>query len=521
MSKHLQMYGFWPSPITTDWLAGGLRLQDVQWGGETLLWLEGRGAHSVIVAQTGTDAPRDLTDADQSVRGRVGYGGGAFTADSTHVYFAGVGGRLYRQPISGGPAHAITPAFGAAASPRLSAGGEWLVYVHHAEGVDGLALVDAAGDHWPRKLAYGTDFVMQPAWHPSGSQIAYVAWDHPQMPWDGSELRLATLTPGSAGFPTVESIVTIAGDADTAVFQPEFSPDGRFLSYISDASGWSQLYLYDLAAGTHQQIIDERAEHGIPAWVQGLRRYGWTPDSRALIYLRSAHGETQVWRYDLRDQAASPISAFDAYTHIEQISVGANQPDIAALVSASRVAPRVVSHTLAAAPDAPMTLTPAAESSITVLVTEDAPPRVHQRSMNDNIAADQLAQGEAITWTGHDGEPVHGIYFPPTSPDVAGLGAPPLIVSVHGGPTNHAVLRWRPEAQFYATRGWAFLMVNYRGSTGYGKAYKDKLRGAWGVYDVEDSASGARHLAEQGLADPNKFVILGGSAGGYTVLQAL
>ena len=241
-------FGTWASPISGSSIASGLSLRDAQWNraGDTLVWWENRAKTGVLLAQTDSQAPRDLTDATLNVAGRVGYGGGAFALGAGKVFFV-ANGRLFRQSLAGGEARAITPAFGSFAAPAVSPDGEWVVFVHSYEHVDGLAIVDAAGEDFPRKLAYGTDFVMQPSWHPAGSHIAYIAWNHPQMPWNGSELRLISLAVDGAGKPVANDIVTVAGDQNTAIVQPEFSPDGRYLSYVSDASGWSQLYLYDLA----------------------------------------------------------------------------------------------------------------------------------------------------------------------------------------------------------------------------------------------------------------------------------
>src|SRR5579871_5976350 len=193
MSKQQRMYGTWDSPISAAQIAAGVRLNDVQFDsdGETLVWLEGRGAQGVLVAQTGAQAARDLTDSSVSIRGRIFYGGGEFTVANGIVYFAGTGNRLYKLALAGGLPTPITPAFGAAASPRVSGDGRWVAYVHTADNVDGIALVDTDGKLFPRKLAYGTDFVMQPAWNPEGTMIAYIAWDQPNMAWDGTWLRLA------------------------------------------------------------------------------------------------------------------------------------------------------------------------------------------------------------------------------------------------------------------------------------------------------------------------------------------
>ncbi|MBI5666820.1 MAG: S9 family peptidase [Chloroflexi bacterium] len=518
MTKQVRQFGTWSSPISPRSLAGALRLDDVQWDGTTLVWLEGRGAQGVLVAQSGVDAPRDLT-SDLSVRARVGYGGGDFTVSGGQVYFAGPGGRLYRLPLAGGSAHAITPGFGEAAAPRVSPDGRWLAFVHTYERDDVLALVDTEGHLWPRKLASGTDFVMQPAWHPQGTHLAYIAWNHPQMPWDGTELRLLTLEM-SHDQPLVATTGTIAGSSTVAIFQPEFSPDGRYLSYVSDETGWNQLYLYDLTDRTHRQLTTDEADHGAPAWVQGVRTYGWSGDSRSLVYIKNVQGFEGLWRYDLRSSQSSRVKGLEDYTDLAQVAVSPEENLVAVIAASTRIPPRIVT-TVFGEPDLPPRLAsdPTEPPTIQVLVDEGA--RIHRRSAAENVPLAQLAEGQPVSWAGHDGETVYGLYYPPASDRFTGTGAPPLIVHVHGGPTSQARAGYSAAAQFFATRGYGFLMVNYRGSTGYGKDYMNKLRGHWGIYDVEDAATGASALAQQGKADPSRLVIMGGSAGGFTVLQSL
>ncbi len=524
MHKTKQMYGTWASPITPAMIASGLRLIDVQWTGETLVWLEGRGATSVLVAQTGTQAPRDLTDGSPSVRGKVGYGGGEFTTTGDAVIFAGADGRLYRLVLDGGLPTPITPEFGAAAAPRVSADGKWIAFVHSAEKVDGVALVDANGEHFPRKIAYGTDFVMQPAWSPDGSLIAYVAWNQPQMPWDGTELRIVHLTTGADGVPVAASVETLAGDTQTSIMQPEFSPDGRALAYVSDKNGWWQFYLYDFASQTHTQLTDAEAEDSVPAWVQGIRTYAWSHDGKAIYFIRNQASRNRLWRYDLRDHTLRQITALNAYTSLGQIAASPLTGEVALIAGASTIPDRLITyeidHPTVATLPAP-TASPSGAPGIQVIVGDDrAAEWIRKRSRSEMLMA-QYAPTEPISWTGHDDGTVYGLYTAPTNPKFESTGAPPLIVKVHGGPTSQARSNFSPEAQFYASRGYAFLEVDHRGGTGYGRAYRDLLNGAWGTWDVQDNASGAQHLVDQGLADAKRLVILGGSAGGYTVLQSL
>ena len=491
-------YGAWDSPISGASIAGGVSLRDAQWNhaGDTLVWWENRAKTGVLLAQTGGQAPRDLTDATLNVAGHVGYGGGAFSLGAGKAYFA-ANGRLYSQALAGGAPRAITPAFGNYASPAVSPDGEWVAFVHSYEHVDGLAIVDAAGEDFPQKLAYGADFVMQPTWHPAGSHIAFIAWNHPQMPWVGSELRLLSLDAAGGGMPRPQDIVTVDGDTDTSIFQPEFSPDGRYLSYVSDASGWSQIVLYDLQEGTRRQLTFDEAEHGTPAWVQGLRSYGWAGDSRSIFYLENRLGFLSLRRCDLESSASEAVSGLEAYTELTQISVAPASGAVSMIASSALIPPRVIS------------------------IDSGGAATIHRRQGAENLREDQLSLGRAISWRGDDGGDAHGLYYPPVLQDEMPEGPPPLIVNVHGGPTSQRCAGFYNEAQFFTTRGYAVLLVNHRGSTGYGKAYMNMHRGNWGVYDVIDSIAGVKHLASEGLIDENKAVIMGGSAGGFTVLQSL
>ncbi len=256
-----RQYGLWDSPIKPINLARGISFSDVAWDHDgTLVWLESRSDRGVLVLQMpNSDAPRDL-NSDLSIRARVGYGGGDFTVGHGWVYFVeDQSGRLYRQPTDQGTAHPITPAFGNYASPSLSPDGNWLTFVHTYDGEDGLGIVDSQGLHWPQKLTSGDDFYMQPVWKPNNNEkqvalIAWIAWNHPNMPWNGTDLHLGKLDLSSQPLPTLSEDTTLAGGSSTSVFQPEFSPDGRFLAYVSDASGWWQLYLFDLEKHQHRQL---------------------------------------------------------------------------------------------------------------------------------------------------------------------------------------------------------------------------------------------------------------------------
>ena len=490
-------FGLWPSPLAPGDLAAATRFRDLAWDsdGRTLVWLEGRGPQGILVCQPHGEAPRDL-NTTLSVRAQVGYGGGDFAVAHGHAYFVDYSGRLYRQALASGPAHPITPEFGSAASPTPSPDGRHLVYVHSDEGRDSLAVVDTEGHHWPQRLVTGADFYMQPAWHPKGDRLAWIEWDHPQMPWDGTRLMLAQLARSRDGLPCLRDKTTLAGDIDTVVAQPHFSPNGRHLVYASDQRGHSNLWLRDLASGETRCLSEDAHDVAGPAWIQGLRAFSFSADSRTLYFIRGENSQRRAHSLNLQTGTITPILALAGYSHIEQIAAAPRGKGLACIAASSATPARIVSCT-------------ASKSEI------------RARSSGESLASADLSAPDPVSWAAPDSTTVHGLYYPPASSRFSGRGRPPLIVMIHGGPTTQIETGFEAKNQYFATRGWAVLDIDYRGSTGHGRKYMKALRGNWGILDVEDAVGGAQHLSDTGLADPKRIVIMGGSAGGYTVLRAL
>lgn len=484
-------YGLWPSPLTPDRMAALLRLTDVQWdrAGRALIWREERSGRGVLMIRDPDSAPRDLTDSG-SVRARLAYGGGEFTVGRAFVIYVGEDSRLYRLHLASGLPHPITPPFGDAVSPALSSDEQWVLYVHSDGQTDVLAIVDTEGRLWPQKIAQGADFYMQPVWHPDGARVAWIEWDHPNMPWDGTRLRLARL---EGAPPRPVSVEIIAGDDRTPVFQPAFSPDGRFLSYIITEGEWDALVVLDLETGARRTLVTGTTL-APPAWVHGLRVYGWSPRGDRIFYRRNENAFAALEAVDLEGN----IRRLDIapYTWFEQLAVAPDREALAMIASSPTLPPRIVTW-------------------------EGGSFTVHRYSSAERVPSAHLSFPQPIQWKAPDGTTVHGLYYPPTHPECTGSGLPPAIISIHGGPTSQRVATYNADAQFFATRGFAYLEVNYRGSTGYGRSYRDALKEKWGLLDVEDAVGGAQALVENGLADPRRLVIMGGSAGGYTVLNAL
>ena len=511
--KSSSPFGLWPSPITPQLLGQAVRLENPQFDrdGRTLLWLEGRSDRGALVAQTGSEARQDLTE-EQSVRGTVGYGGGEYTVGRGLVIFAERGGRLYARSLGAGQPSPITPPFGFCASPALSPDGRWVCYVFSDGKLDLLALVDTNGQQWPYQLARGADFYMQPAWHPSGKQLAWVEWNHPNMPWDGTRLMLAAL---SGDPPRLEQPKLVAGGPNLPVCQPLFSPDGRYLSFIVANGEWEDLTLLDLQSGALRTLVHGDGFHLCDsAWVQGMRWHGWSFDSRQMYYLRNAGGLASLWSADLESGRSIQIDTA-SYTWLTGLSVSPVADELAFWASAPSIPGRIVrveTQNLASQTN-PDQITGAGNlASLQHIVA---------RSSGESLSPDYLPAPRPITWQAPDGTPVHGLYYPPANPNFTASGLPPAILHIHGGPTSHTAVTYSAEAAYFTSRGYAWLYVNYRGSSGYGRRYRDALRQRWGEVDVEDVAGGAQALAELGLADPGRLVIRGGSAGGYTVLNAL
>lgn len=492
--RSIRPYGLWPSPVSAEMLGRRLRLGEPQWDsdGETLLWLEAQGGQGTLVAQTTGDARRELNTL-QSAGGGVGFGGGAFSVVQGTLVFAARDGRLYRRSLGPDLPRAITPAFGRTASPVLSPTGRWVVYVFSDGQADCLGLVDAAGQMWPKKLAAGADFYMQPVWHPQLTHLAWVEWNHPNMPWHGTRLKLARFDDEKGEF--LEEII-VAGSQDTPVSQPEFSPDGRWLTFVRGTAEWEDLVLLNLETGEEQILV-----HGDgfmlsePAWIQGRRFYGWNYANSRIYYLRCHQASFSLWQLELASGQSRQIDS-GPYTFLDQLSVSPGRDEVVFVGSAPHIPPRIVRH-------------------------EGGALHTVAYSQAEMLPPEMMAPAQAIHWSAEDGVQVHGLYYPPTHPAFKATGLPPAIINVHGGPTSQSSLAYDGERIYFTSRGYGWLDVNYRGSTSYGRTYQQALDGRWGDLDVEDAADGAQALVEQGLAEGSQLVIRGSSAGGYTVLNSL
>jgi len=484
-------YGTWPSTITPDAVSSRLRLVDARATAGGWVWLENRKEGTYFLQQSGDRL--EETYLPVSPRGGLAYGGGEFDYRSNQLVYCGKDGYLYiRKPDQ--PVFKTIPLpAGSTSSPTISSDGQLALFLHSDGANDSIGLVSLAGDQWPIRLIHGEDFYMQPCWHPSGGQIAWVEWNTPAMPWDASLLKLATFSRSER---TISPGVILAGDTRTPVFQPEFSPDGRSLSYITGSGDTDELVLYDLGSG-EKRILYQGKYLLPPAWVMGMRTYGWDSSSAALfVIIQTGDGTgSRIARISVSSGEVE-LLGLPPFTSFSQLVPSKGQPAFICQASS-----------------------PLLTSSL--IVWQDHSIHEMRSGLSRPFAVEDISLPEPVSWTHPDGSLVHGLYYPPQNARWTAEGLPPAIIHIHGGPTAAAEATFSLETAYFTSRGYAVLAVNYRGSTGYGRYYQQALNGHWGEYDVEDVLQGTHYLVENRMADPQKLVIKGSSAGGYTLLNTL
>ena len=498
-------FGAWRSPITSDLIVGeAIGLGDILVDGDDIYWIEGRpgeGGRNVVVRRAPDGAIADVTPAPFNARTRVHeYGGGAAAVHEGRVFFSNFADqRLYRQAPGGAP-EPVTPGNGGwryADGLYDAARKRWIgVREEHGEGgrVDNtLVAIELDAPAPGHVLAQGHDFFASPCLSPDGGRLAWLSWDHPDMPWVGTQLWLAEIA--ADGSPATPHLV--AGGIAESIFQPQWSPDGM-LFFISDRTGWWNLYRCDPGTGSVHPVCPREAEFGRAQWNFGQSTYAFLSADR-LVCTYSETGRSRLARLDIATGQLSPIEL--SYTDFGAIRV-----------AGGRIVCRAGSPTDATA----ITLIDPANGAVEV-VRRSAP------AADDDKLRRYFSVPQHLAFPTEDGLAAHANYYPPANPDhTAPAGEkPPLVVKCHGGPTASASSVLSLGIQYWTSRGIAVLDVDYGGSTGYGRAYRERLHGGWGVVDVDDCVNATRHVIAQGLADGERCVITGGSAGGYTVLAAL
>jgi dipeptidyl aminopeptidase/acylaminoacyl peptidase len=503
-------YGEWPSPLSAADVARqaghastALFVDGVPWWGEARPSEDGRTA--ICRSRAGAE-PEVVLPAPWNARTRVHeYGGTPWTVvDGALVFTEYTDQRLYRL-VPGSEPTPLTPAPAVPAGDRYAEltplpGDREILCVRERHDTDGVIArdlcaipLDGSGAEDPsalRTVAGGSHFLAHPRLSPDGRRLAWIAWEHPQMPWDGTELRIADLgDDGVAGPPR-----TLLGSPTESVLQPEWVDDDT-LYVISDRTGWWNLYRLPAAGGDPVPLCPRDAEFGGPLWVLGLRWFASLPDGRLLVTTTVG-----TVRLGILDPATGELTDVPV-DGLEEFRLSDVDGTRALLVGGGA--------TVAWG----LRCVDVATGELTDVRTASA----------DLPAPEYRSPAQARVFTGVGGREVHAFVYPPRHPEVVGPddARPPYLVFVHGGPTAHVGPRLDPRIVFFTSRGIGVVDVNYGGSTGYGREYRERLRGQWGVVDVEDVVAVARGLVESGDADRSRIAIEGGSAGGWTVLAAL
>lgn len=503
MTEKIAPYGSWDSPITSDLIVTeAVGLSQPAMDGDDIYWVELRpseGGRNVIVKRHANGSTTDVTPAPFNARTRVHeYGGGSYVVHEGRVCFSNfVDQRIYERSGDAEP-RAITPEaemrFADAVIDQQH-GRLICVREDHSvagrEAVNSLAAIklDTGDQDCGQILVAGNDFYSSPRLNPDGTRLAWLTWNHPNMPWDGCELWVGQCqADGSLAEPR-----RVAGGLAESIFQPSWSPDG-VLYFVSDRNGWWNLYRLN-DQGETEEVCEREVEFGMPQWVFGMSSYAFESAERIVCnYIRK--GISNLATIDTRTRELIPITS--EYTDIQYLRASTGQAVFRA--------------------GAPLKSTSIVRLNLATMQFE-----VLRRSMNNGVDQGYLSAPEAVEFPTAGNLKAHALYYAPRNQDYrAPVGElPPLLVQSHGGPTSAATTALALTIQYFTSRGIAVLDVNYGGSTGYGRAYRERLKGNWGVVDVDDCVNGARYLVERGAVDGERLMISGGSAGGYTTLCAL
>jgi len=501
--SHVAPYGSWKSPITADLIATEtIGLGQMAIDGGDLYWIEMRppeDGRSAIVKRAAGGRTSDVIPRPYNSRSRVHeYGGGSFAVSGGVVYFSNFDDqRLYRQePGSPAPRPITPPGDRRYADGVIDDRRSRMICVREdhsragREAANTLVSLDLRGGNEDGGLVLvsGNDFYSSPRLSPDGSRLAWLTWNHPNMPWDGTELWTAELTAG--GF--LAAARHIAGGREESIFQPEWSPDG-VLHFVSDRTGWWNLYRW--REGRVEPLCEMAAEFAEPQWVFGMTTYAFASAGRIVCVYHQRDG----WRLATIDRRSGQLEPIEIpYGELYGVRASGD---------------RVVFG--AGSPTEPACNV---ELDLTTRATT-----VLRRSALVSVDPGYLSSPQAIEFPTERGQTAYAFFYPPRNLDFAAPPdeRPPLLVMSHGGPTSASPNTLDLEIQYWTSRGIGVLDVNYGGSTGYGRAYRERLNGQWGVVDVDDCLNGARYLAGLGEADGGRLAIRGGSAGGYTTLCAL
>ncbi|MCU1456959.1 MAG: dipeptidyl aminopeptidase/acylaminoacyl peptidase [Actinomycetia bacterium] len=485
--------------VTAAMVARARSLADPQWSpsGDRLAWNESFGGRTdVLVAPAdGSDLPLVVSSAIRP-GGVHPSGGGVYAwAGDDALVVATRGDGLAVLPARGGPPVATVAGGGPAFAPAVSPDGRFVAYVRDtgSECPVMVAAIDASTA--PVRISEASDFAWDPVWRPDGRAVTWFEWDLPAMPWTASRIASRAFRAVDGAPPELGPVEVLAGGPAVGVAQPRYSPDGTWLAYVSDAGGWANVWIARPDGADARPLLPEPFEQSRPPWGPRVRSFAWSPDSARVALVRNEGGFGRLVSVAVADGSGRDEA------RAWHVGPDWGPAGIAAIRFGARTVPQV-------------TVRSPAGGARTVLA----------RGTPGGFETESRGEPEAVTWS-RDGVPVHGLVWSPRAaagvPDDAGAPrAPaPMLVLLHGGPTDQALVDWQARRAFFLDRGWVVFTPNARGSTGYGREYRDAMNGGWGEVDVDDVAAGIDAMVTRGVADPARVAVMGGSAGGYSALM--
>jgi dipeptidyl aminopeptidase/acylaminoacyl peptidase len=497
--RKIAPYATWKSPITAEMISSSkVKFTGVCLDGEDTYWVEMRpdeAGRNVIVRRQTDGTTEEVNPKPFNARSTVHeYGGGAFTVADGVVFFSNYKDqRIYLQKPGEEPVSITARANMRYADMILDADRRRLICVcedHSGDGeaINSIIAIDLEDVGAEAVLVSGSDFYASPRLNAHGDKIAWLTWNHPNMPWDGTELWVASISPDGKLYDSMQ----IAGGARESVFQPEWSPEGE-LYFVSDRSQWWNLYRH--RAGKNEHLFPMEVEFGKPQWVFGLSNYGFLLPNRIIC----AYNQRGIWNLATVDLTSDTLLEIEQpYDAISNVYCNESR---VVFVGASPLEP----------------------SSLVELKTRDFQIEVLRKSSDSALDLEYISTAQTIEFPTESDRTAYAFYYPPKNPEYSPPGGevPPLLVYCHGGPTGATSTALDLSVQFWTSRGFAVLDVNYGGSTGYGRAYRERLSGQWGVVDVDDCINGARFLVGKNVVDSSRTAIRGGSAGGFTTFASL
>jgi dipeptidyl aminopeptidase/acylaminoacyl peptidase len=485
-----------PKPLPADrvYLSQGIVEPAISDDLQSLFYVKLADGRRSIVRQHIESGLAEVITTEPAPKGGIGYGGAIFAIKDQSLVYAAKDNRIWSITLQSGESKAISPAFEGVAAPEISPCGKFVVFLAEQAGRCNVMLVSIDGKDVPLKLSDDPWYAFNPTFSPDGVRISWQEWDSQYMPWDESRLLIASFSVSTekaqATYHLLPLRKKVLSKTKVSLSSPRFSPDGKRLAYTSDETGWRSIFIADADGENPIRLDTGHGEMGNPGWVPGQIAMRWSND-KTIYAVRRFQSCDELIRIDTDSKEVTVLT--QEFTQIAELNT--NQHMLTFLASSAR--------------------------QPSCLVTVDTQQKIAARRASTAVGLidrQSLSSPSFLSWKTTNNEDCYGVFYPAVG---AEQQKKPLVVWIHGGPTSERSMSWDPQAQYFATRGWHYLNVNHRGSTGFGRAYQDKLLENWGVVDIEDAKSGAEFLIQKGRADASQIVIMGGSAGGFTTLMAI